>query len=108
MVKIYNSGNVLETNQIIQTLQSHGIPAMKKDVGAGGYMNIATGMSFQGADIYVAEEHSEQAKEIVQMIAGEVEKTPDKSGSVWTRRVVAIALFVVLLIGLVGTVLAEL
>lgn len=71
MIKIYNSGNIIETNQIVQTLEESGIPVIKKDIGAGGYLTVATNLSFSGSDIYVNEEDQEKALEIINCITGD-------------------------------------
>lgn len=71
VVKIFNSGNVLQTQMIQEMMKEHGIACVKKDIGAGRYMTIATGMSVSGADIYVSEEEAQRATELIREMTGE-------------------------------------
>ena len=106
MVKVYNSGNSLETEQIIQTLKERGIPAMKKDAGAGGYMAISTGMSLSGADIYVEEEKADEARDIIALITDVSDEEPEENLSRLntTRRIMAVVLLLFCLIGIAATI----
>lgn len=108
MVKIYNSGNVLETNQILDLLQQEGIPAYKKDVGAGGYMSIATGTSFSGADIYVDESQEEKAKELIEACFGveEQQETTVSKGN-FMRRLFAIIMLLGVVITMITMILMQ-
>ena len=105
MVKVYNSGSSLETQQILDTLNENQIPAYKKDIGAGGYMAISTGMSISGADIYVSEEKRQEAEEIIAAITGsaslESESAEEGTGNDWKRRLFASVMLVIILAGIV-------
>lgn len=114
MIKIYNSGSALETNQILATLKENHIAAYGKEAGAGGYMKIATGMSITGTDIYVDEEKEEAAKQIIETIVGDMPSDnvsaveENQQGSQtnyqrggWKRRLVASLLLLFVLAGIV-------
>ncbi len=108
MVKIYNSGNVLETNQILELLKQEGIPAYKKDLGAGGYMTIATGTSFSGADIYVDESQEEKARELVEScftVEEQQEITASKGN--FMRRLFAVIMLLGVVIAMVTVILMQ-
>lgn len=109
MTKIYNSGNILETNQILVALEQNHIAAHGKEVGANSYMKITGGMSVTGTDIYVAEEDAEAAREIIESITGiadsgdsgdeELEKLHRYD---WKRRLFAIIMLLLILASIVA------
>lgn len=80
MIKIYNSGNTLEVNQILATLEQNHIAAFAKELGADSYMKIVGGISMAGTDIYVSEEDAEEAKEIIESIVGTSDHSEEESG----------------------------
>lgn len=107
MVKIYNSGNVMETQMILEMLKENGIVGVKKDIGAGGYMTIATGTSVSGADIYVSEQDAEKATALIQDMTETTESMEseedgqDRAAGIYRRRrVFAIVMLIVVLFGI--------
>lgn len=111
MVKIYNSGNVMQTQMIQEMLKEQGIACVKKDIGAGGYMTIATGMSVSGADIYVSEEEAQRAAELIREMTGEgitgtEWEEEDEGKKVYgKRRAFAFVMLVFVVIGIITGVL---
>lgn len=112
MVKIFNSGNVLQTQMIQEMLKEHGIACVKKDIGAGGYMTIATGMSVSGADIYVSEEEAQRATELIREMTGEGVSGTEQGGEEETeedgmntgygrRRAFAFVMLLIVVIGVI-------
>lgn len=112
MVKIFNSGNVLQTQMIQEMLKEHGIACVKKDIGAGGYMTIATGMSVSGADIYVSEEEAQRATELIREMTGEGVSGTEQGGEEETeedgmntgcgrRRAFAFVMLLIVVIGII-------
>ncbi len=54
--------NEIEAGMIETLLAEENIPVIRKQRGAGQYLEIYMGMSTYGIDLYVAEEHLELAK----------------------------------------------
>ena len=46
-------------------LRENNIPAVKRDLGAAGLLNLYQGNSFEGEQIFVAPEAFERAKELL-------------------------------------------
>lgn len=65
LVKVFSAQDNVQGQMIINTLKDNGIPAMKKDVGSAGIMNLYGGISTFGEDIFVREEQKEKAMEIL-------------------------------------------
>ncbi len=57
--------NEIEAGMIETLLTEENIPVIKKQRGAGQYLEIYMGMSTYGVDLYVAEEHLELAKALI-------------------------------------------
>lgn len=113
MVKLCNSGNPVQTSQIIATLEAEGIPVVKKDVGSSGYMTITSGMSLMGSDLYVDEQTAERAREIVAGMIGERsveastdDETAEKKKLQRHTRIKRLAASVLLLFALAGIVIS--
>lgn len=64
-VKICTAQDNLEAEMIIAALKNSHIPAYKKDRGMAGLMNIYSGNSSLGEDIYVADSAVEEALEVL-------------------------------------------
>ena len=64
-VKIYNAGDSLEANRIVEILKENDITAYSIESGSGSYLAIQQGFSVFGQDIYVTEEDKEKAQEII-------------------------------------------
>lgn len=54
-----------EATIIQELLKVNKIPSLRKHRGIGNYLQISTGMSIYGIDIFVAESQFEQAREIL-------------------------------------------
>ncbi len=52
-VKVTSAANDIDAGLIMNLLINNNIPCFKKDLGAGGYMNVYMGYSVYGEDIYV-------------------------------------------------------
>lgn len=79
IVKLYTAENNLQAEMILEALKERGIPAVKQDESAGGFMNLYGGSSFCGEKIYVAEENKKKAMEVLRGLglAEEEEKKVD-------------------------------
>ena len=105
MVKVYNSGNTFEVEQILLTLKENNIPAYKKEDGAGSLMVIKTGFSIIGTDIYVAEEHVGKATEIIETITGKrLEEKPVNNQIARNRLVVKLTFAIMLIVVLLAII----
>ena len=62
---LINVANSFEAEIIISKLKTENIPSYIKHSSIGEYLNIATGISYQGVDVYVPVELQEKAKEII-------------------------------------------
>lgn len=71
IVKIFTAKDNIQTEMVLNTLKEHGIPAMKEDLGNGGFMNLYGGISRFGANIYVSQALAEEAVEILEGIGVE-------------------------------------
>lgn len=105
MVKVYNSGNTFEVEQILLTLKENNIPAYKKEDGAGSLMVIKTGFSIIGTDIYVAEENVGKATEIIETITGKrLEEKPVNNQIARNRLVVKLTFAIMLIVVLLAII----
>lgn len=64
--RLINVASMYEANILISLLKSYDIPALYKSKGSGEYLQVATGINYQGVDIYVPAELMEKAKQIVE------------------------------------------
>lgn len=75
VIKIYNTENMLEANQILELLKENGVRAYKQGVGMG--YNMASESNFLGSNcnvnIFVHEEDLEKATELLQVIVPDFE-----------------------------------
>ena len=65
-VKIYTAPDNLQAEMILEVLGKNGIPGYKRDLGAAGIMNLYTGNSTFGEEIFVAEEDVPKAAELLE------------------------------------------
>ncbi len=72
-VKIYTAPDNLQAEMILEVLGKNGIPGYKRDLGAAGIMNLYTGNSTFGEEIFVAEEDVPKAKELLEGMGLEAE-----------------------------------
>lgn len=68
MVKIINVADEIQADYLCELLKKSGIIAVKKAVGAGGYLSITSGRSIAGYDILVSEQQAENGIQIVERI----------------------------------------
>lgn len=73
-VKIYTAPDNLQAEMILEVLEKNGIPGYKRDLGAAGIMNLYTGNSTFGEEIFVAEEDVPKAAELLEGIGLEAER----------------------------------
>lgn len=67
-VEIFSSSNEYEINQVCSILDDNNIPFIRKDYGSGSYMNIYFGQSIQEKKIFVNEDFSDKALELISTI----------------------------------------
>ena len=72
-VKIYTAPDNLQAEMILEVLEKNGIPGYKRDLGAAGIMNLYTGNSTFGEEIFVAEEDVPKAVELLEGMGLEAE-----------------------------------
>ena len=64
---IYTTYDSFEANRIVAALGTYGIPAFKREKGAGQYISIITGLNTtQPIDIYIPKDAEERAVEILE------------------------------------------
>ncbi|MBS5604694.1 MULTISPECIES: DUF2007 domain-containing protein [Enterocloster] len=73
-VKIYTAPDNLQAEMILEVLGKNGIPGYKRDLGAAGIMNLYTGNSTFGEEIFVAEEDVPKAAELLEGMGLEAER----------------------------------
>ena len=73
-VKIYTAPDNLQAELILEVLGKNGIPGYKRDLGAAGIMNLYTGNSTFGEEIFVAEEDVPKAAELLEGMGLEAER----------------------------------
>lgn len=73
-VKIISVADKIQAKMIIEIFENNNIPAYASDQGAGEYMNIHSGFSVFGTDIYVAEENVETAMGILKELEPDEEQ----------------------------------
>ena len=65
-VKIYTTFDSFDADQVIATLEYHGIPSVKRVKGSGQYVGIIVGrMTTHEIDVYVPGEAVDQAVDIL-------------------------------------------
>ena len=105
--KVDRTDDEATMNKVVKLLQRSRIPAYGKSEGAGEFLQISMGMSYQGRAIYVPEEYAEEAKKRI----GEWEKKGEFPEALRTQshslkaRITAILWVVILVGGLVFTTL---
>ena len=73
-VKMYTAPDNLQAEMILEVLEKNGIPGYKRDLGAAGIMNLYTGNSTFGEEIFVAEEDVPKAAELLEGMGLEAER----------------------------------
>ena len=73
-VKIYTAPDNLQAEMILEVLEKNGIPGYKRDLGAAGIMNLYSGNSTFGEEIFVAEEDVPKAVELLEGMGLEAER----------------------------------
>ena len=77
-VKIYNAGDSLEANRIVEIFKENDISAYTMESGSGSYLAIQQGFSIYGQDIYVSIDDKEKAQEIVDEFVEELKNQDDE------------------------------
>lgn len=72
-IKVYSSAERIEADMLVEALKNNKISAYRQGVGSGAYMDICSGYSVFGEEIYVDEADVQAAKEIIHEIVGNVE-----------------------------------
>ena len=72
-VKIYTAPDNLQAEMILEVFGKNGIPGYKRDLGAAGIMNLYSGNSTFGEEIFVAEEDVPKAVELLEGMGLEAE-----------------------------------
>lgn len=67
-VKIFTTVDNLQAEMILASLKEHNISAYKKDLGNAGFLNMYTGNSRFGEEIYVADVNVEKARRVLEGI----------------------------------------
>ncbi|MBS4981181.1 MAG: DUF2007 domain-containing protein [Lachnospiraceae bacterium] len=65
LIKIFTAQDNIQAEMILATLSDNNIPALKKDIGSAGIMNLYGGNSNFGEEIYVAVWNAEKAEEVL-------------------------------------------
>ena len=73
-VKIYTAPDNLQAEMILEALGKNWIPGYKRDLGAAGIMNLYTGNSTFGEEIFVAEKDVPKAAELLEGMGLEAER----------------------------------
>ena len=76
-VEIFSSLDEHEINQVCSILGNNNIPFIRKDSGSGSYMNIYFGQSIQEKKIFVHEDCSDKALELISTIFSNTNFTED-------------------------------
>lgn len=69
-VKVYSSAERIEADMLVMALKDNHISAYRQGVGSGGYLDIYSGNSVFGEEIFVDEADVQAAKEIIEGIVG--------------------------------------
>ena len=67
-VKIFTTVDNLQAEMILAALKDQNIPAYKKDLGNAGFLNMYTGNSRFGEEIYVADINVGRARQVLEGI----------------------------------------
>ena len=77
-VKIYNAGDSLEANRIVEIFKENDISAYTMESGSGSYLAIQQGFSIYGQDIYVSIDDKEKAQKIIDEFVEELKNQEDE------------------------------
>lgn len=69
-VKVYSSAERIEADMLVMALKDNHISAYRQGVGSGGYLDIYSGNSVFGEEIFVDEADVQAAKKIIEGIVG--------------------------------------
>ena len=69
MLLLYTAPDNFTAEMLMAALRENNIPAVKRDLGAAGLLNLYQGNSFEGEQIFVAPEAFERAKELLLVMA---------------------------------------
>lgn len=65
VIKLCSVNNGMEAEMVMDILKQYNIPAYKKGIGNAQFLELYTGNSPMGDDIYVNEKDARQAKELI-------------------------------------------
>lgn len=106
-VKVYSSAKRIEAEMLLDVLKNNHIPAYRQGVGSGGYLDICSGHSVFGEEIYVDEGDVQAAKALIEEFVGDrqgdsAKKEQTGSGTAWTPvRICSLLAAVFLIISLI-------
>ena len=65
LVKIYTAYDHIQAEMAVGALENQQIPALRKELGNAGLLNIYGTNSMSGEEIYVPKESKEKAREVL-------------------------------------------
>lgn len=84
IIKLMSTGNKIQAELIVQMLKQNGINCYYKENGAGSYMNISSGFSVFGQEIFINEEDKEKAEELIDIFN---EEEQEKAGLTYSKKI---------------------
>lgn len=74
VTKVCTARDKIEAEMILDILSRNGITAFRQGIGSGGIMDIYTGNSIYGEDIFADERDVERAQDLIRNIIEGVEE----------------------------------
>lgn len=85
VTKLTSTANKIEAEMIVQKLKDNGISCYYKDNAAGGYMDITSGFSVFGQEIFINKNDMKRARALIEQV-NEVESYESNEINVQSNR----------------------
>ncbi|MCL2122254.1 MAG: hypothetical protein FWH28_08415 [Clostridiales bacterium] len=69
----------MQADMVVAALKEQEIPVLRKAIGAGQYLSTYMGFSTQGVEIYTSPECIDKAREVLDVILGTDEDSPQET-----------------------------
>lgn len=105
IIKLMSTENKIQAELTVQMLKENGINCYYRENGAGSYMNITSGFSVFGQEIFINEEDKDKAEELIDIFSEEEQKEAEPLYNKKIRKPILVYLALILIMFLISIAL---
>ena len=102
IIKLISTENKMQAELTVQMLKENGINCYYMENGAGSYMNITSGFSVFGQEIFINEEDKDKAEELINIFNEEDRETAGQQYNKKIRKPVVVYLALILIMFIIS------